>query len=239
MSEQPGQKIFSIYRFNPGQSAHYQEYRLTPDKGMSVLEALFHILERQDPTLSFRYSCRGAVCGSCAMYINGRHRLACNTLVESLKGEKVTISPLPNLPVIKDLVVDMTSFYEKIEKAMPFLKTLEARQAEIKQSPKDRERLDIITDCILCAACHSACPVNWTSKSYLGPAVLNKAYRFIADSRDDAGEERLSLVDNEDGIWRCHGIFNCTEACPKKISPADSIIQLRHSVFAGKKKSRK
>lgn len=208
-----------------------------PDKGMTVLEGLFHILEKQDPTLSFRYSCRGAVCGSCAMYINGRYRLACNTMIESLKGGKITIFPLPHLPVIKDLVVDMTAFFEKIEKVMPFLKALETTQTEISQSPKDREKLDIITDCILCAACYSACSVNWTNSSYLGPAALNKAYRFLVDSRDNAAEGRLSLVDNEDGVWRCHGIFNCTEACPKKISPANSIVQIRRQAMIKKTKS--
>lgn len=234
MPDQQGQKIFSIYRSNKGQDARYEEFRLSPDKGMTVLEALFHLLEKQDPTLSFRYSCRGAVCGSCAMYINGRYRLACNTMVESLKGERITISPLPNLPVIKDLVVDMASFFEKIEKVMPFLKAIETTQTEIVQSPKDREKLDIITDCILCAACYSSCPVNWMNSSYLGPAALNKAFRFVADSRDSAADERLSLLDNENGLWRCHSIFNCTEACPKKISPANSIIQLRRHMIKGR-----
>lgn len=239
MRDSSGQKTFSIFRSNGEQGPYYQEFRLTPDKGMSVMEALFYILERMDPGLAFRYSCRGAVCGSCAMYINGRFRLACNTMVESLKADKITVSPLPHLPVIKDLVVDMTSFFEKIEKVMPFLRALEAGEKEILQSQKDREKLDIITDCILCAACYSSCPVNWTNNSYLGPAALNKAFRFVADSRDCAAEERLSLLDNEDGLWRCHGIFNCTEACPKKISPADSIIQLRRSAFARKVKSGK
>lgn len=238
MPNQPGQKIFRIYRFSKGQAAYYKEFRLIPDAGMTVLEGLFHILEKQDPTLSFRYSCRGAVCGSCAMYINGRYRLACNTMVDSLKGEEITISPLPHLPVIKDLVVDMTSFFERIEKVMPFLRTLEAKQTEILQSAKDREKLDIITDCILCAACFSSCPVNWMNSSYLGPAALNKAYRFLADSRDNASEERLSLLDNENGIWRCHGIFNCAESCPKKINPANSIIQLRRQALAKKLKFR-
>lgn len=207
-------------------------------KGTNVLEALFHILEKYDPTLSFRYSCRGAVCGSCAMYINGRYRLACNTMVDSLKGDRITVSPLPGLQVIKDLVVDMTSFFQKIEKVRPFLSVLESAPVEILQSPEDREKLDIIVDCILCAACYSACPVDWMNKEYLGPAALNKAYRFVADSRDSAARERLALVDNDNGIWRCHSIFNCTEACPKKISPANSIVQLRRHAVLKKVKTR-
>lgn len=230
------EKIFNIFRFSEGQAHHYQEFRLRPAKGMTVLEALFDIVERQDPTLSFRYSCRGAVCGSCAMFINGRYRLACNTLIDKLKGQKITVSPLPHLPVIKDLVVNMDSFFEKIGKVMPFLRMQEALKGEISQSIEERQKLDIIIDCILCAACYSSCPVNWTNSDYLGPAALNKAYRFIMDSRDNSAGERLALLDTEDGLWRCHGIFNCVEACPKKINPGNSIIQLRRQVLAGRLK---
>ncbi|MFQ5826502.1 MAG: succinate dehydrogenase/fumarate reductase iron-sulfur subunit [Dehalococcoidia bacterium] len=223
-----------VFRLDPDADPepHYDTFQVTVTEKMSVLEALFSILERQDPSLSFRYSCRGAVCGSCAVYINGSYRLACQTLIETLMGREIIVTPLPHLPVIKDLVVDMTPFYEKMTSVMPYLKTgAPAPEKEYHQSPKVRKALDEVTDCIWCACCHSACPLTWANKDYLGPAALTKVYRFVADSRDEAGAQRLQIVNREDGVWRCHTIFNCVEACPKNINQTEAIERLRRKTL--------
>lgn len=225
-----------IYRFDPEVDAapRYQSYQVPLEPGMTVLLGLYYILENIDKTLSFRSSCRSAVCGSCAMHINGRNRLACETQLSAL-GDQVLVEPLPHLPVIKDLVVDMTSFWEKYEKVRPYLITLTAPpQKERLQTPEQRKRLDEFIDCILCACCHSSCSLDWWDKNYLGPAALTKAYRFLIDSRDEGAAERLRIVANEDGIFRCHTIFNCTEECPKKISPTVAIQEMKKRVLLGR-----
>lgn len=225
-----------IYRFDPevDTAPHYQSYQVPLEPGMTVLLGLYYVLENMDKTLSFRSSCRSAVCGSCAMHINGKNRLACETQLSSL-GDRVLVEPLPHLPVIKDLVVDMTSFWEKYEKVRPYLITLTAPpQKERLQSPEQRKKLDEFIDCILCACCHSSCSLDWWDKNYLGPAALTKAYRFLIDSRDEGAAERLRIVANEDGIFRCHTIFNCTEECPKKISPTVAIQEMKRRVLLGK-----
>lgn len=229
---------FTIFRFDPDQDGepHFDNFAVSTKGGMTVLEALFRILEEEDGSLAFRYSCRGAVCGSCAMFINGSYRLACQTQISAL-GSKVSISPLPHLPIVKDLVVDMTPFYEKYERIIPYLKTATPDpDKERLQNINQRKALDEVIDCILCGACYSACPITWTNKGYLGPAALVKAYRFVADSRDEAARERLSLVSGEDGIWRCHSIFNCVEACPKNINQTYSIQQLKRKTLSQKLK---
>lgn len=205
---------------------------------MTVLDGLFYILENLDPSLAFRFSCRGAVCGSCAMLINGAYNLACQSQIAWL-GKEVTVSPLPHMPLIKDLVVDMTGFYEKIERVMPYLVArTPPPEKEYIQSIEQRHQIDEVVDCIWCGSCYSACPVTWTNREYLGPAALTKAYRFIADSRDEARAERLDLVSGEDGVWRCHNIFNCVEACPKKINQNKAIGKLRRWTLARRLKWR-
>jgi succinate dehydrogenase / fumarate reductase iron-sulfur subunit len=204
---------------------------------MSVLETLFEVLDKQDSSLTFRYACRGAVCGSCAMYINGSYRLACETQLAMMNTTEITVSPLPHLPVIRDLVVDMVPFWQKYERVMPYLKTQsEVDEKERIQSPKQRKLINEAVDCILCSSCYSACPVTWTDKDYLGPSALNKANRFVIDSRDEATSERLKIVSGEDGIWRCHTIFNCVEACPKKINQTEGIENLRRKTVSQKLK---
>ncbi len=221
---------FKIERFDPDQDTapHYQTYEVTTEKEMSVLEALFYIVENLDGTLAFRYSCRGAVCGSCAMRINGQNRLACQTLIKTLRAKTITVSPLPHLPIIKDLVVDMDRFFAKYEKIQPYLiNNSAAPEKERTQTIAARTKIDEMINCILCGACYSACTVAATDPEFLGPAALTKAYRFLADSRDDARAERLKLVSGEHGALRCHTIFNCAEACPKYIVPTYSIQKLK------------
>lgn len=224
--------VMKVFRFDPDKDkeAYYDTYRFNARPGMTVLEGLFEVLDHLDSSLAFRYSCRGAICGSCAMYINGSYRLACGTQMAPLmeaSGE-VVVSPLPHLPIIRDLVVDMTQFFEKYEAVRPYLiERGKTPEKEILQSPKQRKKFDEMLDCILCACCYSSCPTVWTDKEYLGPAALLKAYRFVADSRDHGAKERLALVNSEDGAWRCHTIFNCAEACPKNINPTYSIQHLK------------
>ncbi len=206
---------------------HYDTFQVQTKPGMTVLDALFQVLEEQDRALAFRYSCRSAVCGSCAAFINGRQRLACKTQVSKL-GSEITVGPLPHIPVIKDLVVDLQPFFRRMEMVKPYLEAREQYPAkEFIQSPKDREAIDVAIDCIDCMACFSACPSSWTDPSYPGPAAFVKAARFIADTRDTAENERLSFVGCEDGVWRCHTIFNCAEACPKSIDPPNFIQYLK------------
>jgi succinate dehydrogenase / fumarate reductase iron-sulfur subunit len=193
-----------------------------------VLEGLFHIQEQLDGSLSFRYCCRAAVCGSCAMYINGRYRLACQTNVRHLAGEVVTVEPMPHMPLVKDLVCDMTAFFEKFAYIKPYLIRNSAEpDKEIPQSPRERRKLDMPIDCILCGSCYSSCPSVWGDGDYLGPAALLWAYRFEVDSRDEARKERLPLFSNEHGIYRCHTITNCIEACPKELNPTEAIQWLK------------
>ena len=228
-----------VFRFDPekDKESRYDTFQVPVRPGMSVLETLFEVLDKQDSSLAFRYACRGAVCGSCAMYINGSYRLACETQLAQMGTTEITVGPLPHLPVIRDLVVDMAPFFEKYERVMPYLQNKnDPKDKERIQSPKQRKLINEAVDCILCSSCYSACPVAWTNKDYLGPSALNKANRFVVDSRDDATSERLKVVAGEDGIWRCHTIFNCVEACPKKINQTDAIENLRRKTVSQKMK---
>lgn len=218
-----------VQRYHPTKETepHYDTFEIPVKPGMTVLDALFYVLEKEDRQIAFRYSCRSAVCGSCANFINGRQRLACNTQVSTL-GSEVTIGPLPHLPIIRDLVVDLHPFFQKMSMVKPCFKGREPYpEREYTQSPRQREAIDIAIDCIDCAACYSSCPMSWTDASYPGPAAFVKAARFIADTRDVAGRERLKLVGCEDGLWRCHTVFNCAEACPKSINPTQFIQYLK------------
>lgn len=219
-----------VFRFDPtiDERGYFDEYVVDSRPGLTVLEALFQILEREDGSLSFRYACRGAVCGSCAMHINGRYRLACATQMSDL-GEEVTIRPLNHLPIIKDLVVDMDGFFEKYARVQPYLLAAGATccERETLQGPDERAQLDGLIECILCACCHASCPFTATDPEYLGPAVLLKADRFCSDSRDAGAERRLDAVDSEHGAWRCHTAYNCAEVCPKDLNPTASIAKLK------------
>ncbi|MBI2919390.1 MAG: succinate dehydrogenase iron-sulfur subunit [Chloroflexi bacterium] len=223
------QATLYVFRYDPDADGtpHFDRFTVPWQKGMTVLDGLYHVLDHQDGSLSFRASCREGVCGSCAMYISGAYRLACQTLLENLPGREATVNPLPHLPVLKDLVVDMEPFFRQYQRIMPYLKPSEPPpDKELLQSPKQRHVLNIHIDCILCAACHSACPLTWADKDFVGPMALNKAYRFAADSRDAARKERMRLIDPS--VWKCHTVFNCTEACPKSIPITTAIESLRH-----------
>jgi len=221
----------TILRYDPAKppEPYYNTYSVRATKDTTVLDALFQILETQDHSLAFRYSCRSAVCGSCAMFINGRYRLACSTLISEI-GRDVIVQPLPHMPIIKDLVVDLATFFEKYKVVKPYLVPIKPPpEKEWIQSPRQRSKINDSTDCILCAACYSSCPSVWTGKKYLGPAAILWAYRFAADSRDDILRDRIEVFGAEDGVWRCHTIFNCTEACPKSLNPARFIENLKRT----------
>jgi succinate dehydrogenase / fumarate reductase iron-sulfur subunit len=188
---------------------------------MTVLDCLHKIKWEQDGTLTFRRSCAHGICGSDGIRVNGRNMLACSKLLQDLNWKKtITIEPLPALPIIKDLIVDMGDFYAKQETVKPYLinNTPVQGDKERLQSNEDAESLFESAKCIMCGCCTTSCPSTWTNENYLGPAALLKAYRFIFDTRDEAADERLDIIDTPDGIWRCHTIFNCIEACPKEIN---------------------
>jgi succinate dehydrogenase / fumarate reductase iron-sulfur subunit len=218
-----------IQRFDPKTESipHYDKFEISSEPGMTVLDALFHVLEKDDPSLAFRHACRSAVCGSCAMVINGHAKLACKTQIDSL-GSSIIVGPLPHLPIIRDLIVDLHPFYHKFESLTPYFESQEPYpEREFIQTPNERAAIDTAVDCIDCGACFSSCPLTWTDPKYPGPAGFVKAYRFIADTRDNARTERLEAVGCEDGVWRCHTVFNCADSCPKAINPTFFIQQLK------------
>lgn len=227
---------FSIYRYNPEIDAkpHMQDFDIDIKKYncIMVLDALLTIKNKFDESLSLRRSCREGVCGSDAVNINGKNRLACTTHLSMLK-EPVVIRPLPGLPVIRDLVVDMTQFYQQYEKAKPYLQNSTPVPAtERLQSPKDRAKLDGLYECILCACCSTACPSYWWNPDkYMGPAALLQAYRFIADSRDDHTEERLADLTDPYSLYRCRGIMNCVDVCPKNLNPLEAINNIKEEIL--------
>jgi len=223
---------FSIYRYNPetDERPRMQSYELdTPAAGgqRMLLDALV-ALKARDETLSFRRSCREGVCGSDAMNINGRNGLACITPLSDL-SEPVTLRPLPGLPVIRDLIVDLTQFYNQYRYVKPWLVNDDPEpEIERLQSPDDRERLDGLYECILCACCSTACPSFWWNPDrFLGPAALLQAWRFLADSRDQATGERLDMLEDPYKLFRCHTIMNCTDVCPKGLNPTRAIGHIK------------
>ena len=220
-----------IQRFDPSADSepYWQPFKVKTRPGMTVLDALFEILNHQDGTLSFRYCCRAGICGSCAMVIGGEIKLACETQISQYVGKKeLLLSPLPHQKVVKDLAVDYDHFFERLKRVKPYLVGQEPYpEKEYIQMPKERAPINEPIDCILCGSCTSSCTVAWTSKDYLGPAALLKAYRFYADTRDIAKDERLDLIENENGVYRCHTIFNCVEVCPKKLNPTEAIQKLK------------
>jgi succinate dehydrogenase / fumarate reductase iron-sulfur subunit len=227
--------IFSVYRYNPDvdKAPRMQDYVLDNPEGrdMMVLDALLKLKE-QDPTLSFRRSCREGVCGSDGLNMNGKNGLACITPLSALgkgKGGKLVIRPLPGLPVVRDLVVDMSQFYTQYEKVKPYLINDHLPPAgEYLQSPEERAKLDGLYECILCACCSTSCPSFWWNPDkFIGPAGLLHAYRFLADSRDTATEQRLNDLDDAFSVFRCHGIMNCVNVCPKGLNPTKAIGQIK------------
>lgn len=225
-----------VFRYDPeqGTDPHYDTFTVDYRDGMTVLEALIWVQEKKDTSLSFRASCREAICGSCAMYVSGQYKLACRVQVkDALEGDTVTVSPLPHMRVVKDLVVDMDKFWQNYERVKPWLinDTPEPERERL-QSPADRAKYNEEIDCILCGACFAACPSGANNEQYLGAHALVWANRFFVDSRDTANKERLELVANEYGVFRCHTVFNCVEACPKHINQTEAIQQLKQAAMA-------
>ena len=222
-----------IRRFDPevDPEANWQTYEVPVEKGDRLLDALHQIKWYQDGSLAFRRSCAHGVCGSDAMLINGRNRLACKIRVDQLGGKRITVAPLPGLPLIKDLVVDMEPFFQSYREIQPFLMASSKPEKERLQSATQRERFDDTTKCILCAACTSSCPVFWTDGQYFGPAAIVNAHRFIFDSRDEGGEQRLEILNDRDGVWRCRATFNCTDACPRGIEVTKAIQEVKRALI--------
>jgi succinate dehydrogenase / fumarate reductase iron-sulfur subunit len=225
-------RTFRIYRWDPdsGENPRYDTFELDLDAcGPMVLDALIKIKNEIDPTLTFRRSCREGICGSCSMNMNGANGLACTTAIEDLKGE-VRITPLPHMQVIKDLVPDFTHFYAQYASIRPWLQTVTTTPSgkERLQSPEQRAKLDGLYECILCACCSTACPSYWwNSDKFLGPAILLQAYRWLADSRDEMTGERLDDLEDPFRLYRCHTIMNCANVCPKGLSPARAIAEIK------------
>lgn len=225
-----------VYRFDPesGANPRLDTFRLDRSRcGAMVLDALIQIKNEIDTSLAFRRSCREGVCGSCAMNINGKNTLACIQPLADL-GETITVYPLPHQEVIKDLVVDQTHFFAQYASIQPWLKTLTPPpDRERLQSPEERAKLDGLYECILCACCSTACPSYWwNGERFLGPAALLQAYRWIADSRDEMTGERLDELEDPFKLYRCHTITNCTDVCPKGLSPAKAIAELKKLLLA-------
>ncbi len=214
--------------------ARIDSFEVSPAPRMTILDALVAIQSAQDATLSFRYSCRVGMCGTCALSVNGRPAWACRTRLEGL-GAEIRLAPLPNFPVLRDLAVDMSPFFRKMKKARGWLEPTEAAgRAPARTPPDARERLRIEPhiECITCGICYASCSIVGHDGDYLGPAALNRAYTLVNDSRDALGEKRLLEVCAEDGAWRCHSQYNCTESCPKGISPTGAIKGLQRRAAA-------
>ena len=229
-------KTFKVYRYDPdsGQNPRIDTYEVDMDKcGPMVLDALLKIKNEIDPTLTLRRSCREGICGSCAMNIDGTNTLACTKACDEIKGD-AKIYPLPHMKVVKDLVPDLTNFYAQYASIKPWIRTQSAApDRERLQSKEDREKLDGLYECILCACCSTACPSYWwNSDRYLGPAILLQAYRWIVDSRDEDTGSRLDELEDPFRLYRCHTIMNCTRTCPKGLNPAQAIAEIKKLIAA-------
>ncbi|WP_149185013.1 succinate dehydrogenase iron-sulfur subunit [Streptomyces sp. TRM49041] len=226
---------FRIRRFNPevADEAQWQDFTVEIDPKERVLDGLHKIKWDLDGSLTFRRSCAHGICGSDAMRINGKNRLACKTLIKDINPEKpITVEPIKGMTVLKDLVVDMEPFFQAYRDVMPFLVTSGNEPTrERLQTAEDRERFDDTTKCILCAACTSSCPVFWNDGQYFGPAAIVNAHRFIFDSRDEAAEQRLEILNDKDGVWRCRTTFNCTDACPRGIEVTKAIAEVKRALI--------
>ncbi|BDD55511.1 succinate dehydrogenase complex, subunit B [Monascus purpureus] len=233
-SENPKFKTFQIYRWNPDkpeEKPKMQSYQLDLNKtGPMVLDALIRIKNELDPTLTFRRSCREGICGSCAMNIDGVNTLACLCRISTEHAKELRIYPLPHTYVVKDLVPDLTHFYKQYKSIKPYLQrdTKSADGLENRQSPEDRQKLDGLYECILCACCSTSCPSYWwNSEEYLGPAILLQSYRWLIDSRDERTAERKQALDNSMSVYRCHTILNCSRTCPKGLNPGRAIAEIK------------
>ena len=233
---------------NGGEITHYDLYKIETKKGMTVLDALFQIQDKMDSSLSFRYSCRGAVCGSCSMLINKEPRLACRTQISEIKSydmkltqfpalanrpsgwnpdDEILIEPLPNMPVLKDLVVDMSDFYKALDTMKLWVDSKDGSEVHL-QSPSDRAKIERYVNCILCAICYGSCPVNAEHKEYLGPAALAKAWRFAEDSRIEDSDRYIQAASVLNGVPLCDLVMNCVKACPKGVAPGGAIRKMRN-----------
>ena len=229
---------FKILRYDaaePDIEPHFQTYKIRVIPGLTILMVLLRIRDEIDGTLAFRSSCRSAVCGSCAMVINGKIDLACRTQAASFGSNTIILEPLPNMQIIKDLVVDMTPFWDMYEKVKPYMiRKGDYPDKEIAQTEEDRKNIDQYVNCILCACCYGACPVLARNPDYMGPAAFAKLERFMLDSRDERPDNFLQNVDSEDGVWGCDTVLRCIEACPKDVRPTDSIVGLRKQLVKNK-----
>ncbi len=224
-----------IKRFDPerDEGPHWETYEVEVEDSDRVLDALHQVRWHHDGSLAFRRSCAHGVCGSDAMVVNGENRLACVLLIRDV-GRSITVEPLRGFRVLKDLVVDMEPFFEQYRAVKPWLvNAADPGDRERLQSPEERARYDDTTKCILCAACTTSCPVFWANESYVGPAAIVNAHRFIFDSRDDAGPERLRILGQRSGVWRCRTAFNCTDACPRGIKVTGAIQEVKRAILAG------
>ncbi|HJW91610.1 MAG TPA: succinate dehydrogenase iron-sulfur subunit [Anaerolineales bacterium] len=231
------QVTLRVFRYNPekDKKPHYEKYKLEAEPTDRVLDLLENIKAYHDGTLSFRRSCAHGVCGSDAMRVNGRNYLACKVLVKDLGTSKITVEPMLGMAVIKDMIVDMEPFFEHYRSVLPFLINDEPTpKQERLQSLEERERFDDTTKCILCAACTTSCPSYWANDRYVGPAAIVNAHRFIFDSRDRGGAERLKILNDQFGVFRCHTIFNCTVACPRDIQITKAIGEVKKAIASGK-----
>ena len=222
-----------ILRFDPERDElpHWEKYTVPAEPSDRVLDLLHHVKWYQDGTLTFRRSCAHGVCGSDAMLINGRNRLACEYMVKDA-GRAISVEPVHGSRVIKDLLIDLDGFWQKYRSVMPYLVNDEVPEdgRERRQSPDERERFEDTSKCILCGACTTACPSFWANPDYVGPAAIVNAHRFIFDSRDHATEERLEIMADADGVWRCRTIFNCVEACPRGINITRAIMEVTRQI---------
>ncbi|MCF7876356.1 succinate dehydrogenase iron-sulfur subunit [Candidatus Bipolaricaulota bacterium] len=235
--------VFEVNRYNPEteEGNFYQEFSFPVDHGeleeLTVLESLIKLKEEKDGSLTFRHSCGHGSCGSCAMLINGENRLACKTHLIDLVSEnetRIKVSPLPGFPVIKDLVVELESFFDQDEEVKPYLIAENGSETEEErlQTPEELGQIQEATECIMCGACTSACPTYWDNKKYLGPGAFVKAFRWERDSRDEGGEERMDFLDDSrGGVWGCNKVFNCEEACPKDIDTVGIIDLLKREAL--------
>jgi len=228
-----------VFRYLPhtGKKPHYDTYEMEVDPNDRVLDVLEQVRADADPGLGYRRSCAHGVCGSDAMRINGRNALACKVLVKDLNSAQITVEPLLGLKVLRDLIVDMDPFFEHFRSVLPYFindESLPEDGKERLQHPDLRERFDDTTKCILCAACTTSCPSFWANGKYVGPAAIVNAHRFIFDSRDTAAAERLEILNEDSGVWRCRTAFNCTEACPRDIEITKAIAEVKQVMVSGK-----
>ncbi|MDG6898269.1 MAG: succinate dehydrogenase iron-sulfur subunit [Nitrososphaerota archaeon] len=230
-----------VQKFNPStdRAPKFVEFKVQPKEGMTVLDAILRIRDYEDHSIAARFSCRMASCGSCGMKINGRPRLACYTQLSELGTDTVTVQPLDNFPIVRDLVTDLEGFFHKHSEVLPHMirqdqSELDNPTGDFVMSPKDLEAILQFTYCIKCGLCTSSCPTSATDSLYLGPQALAQAYRYQMDVRDEGGEERLKVLDTEHGIWRCHYAGSCSAVCPKGVDPALGIQLLKRHVMAAR-----